>query len=113
MAFDTKTKEAIQTYVAAHIADEAWHLSFFGFIDDPALSKRLGEEFIATRYLYKLLEGMEADNWLLRSQIRLQVLSYASIYEASIHHILFDNLADEPKVIALTEYPKKIMIIYT
>jgi hypothetical protein len=114
VAFDTQTKETIQAYISAHLGDEAWHLSYFDFIDDAGLAKRLGEEFISTRHIYKLLEGLEATNWLLRSQIRLQVLSYASIYEAVLHHILFSNLASEPEVIALTEFPmKKIISIST
>lgn len=110
MAFDDQTKKKIDEYVSAHIADEAWHLAYFEFIDNRHLAQRLGEEFISTRYLYKLLEGLEADGWLLRSQIRLQVLSYASIYEAILHHILFDNLSAERQVIALTEFPMKKQI---
>jgi hypothetical protein len=107
MALDNETKQKIQGYVSAHIGDEAWHLAYFRFVDNARLAQRLGEELISTRYLYKLLEGLEADGWLLRSQIRLQVLSYASIYEAVLHHILFDNLSAEPQVIALTEFPMK------
>ena len=69
MAFDEETKRHIDEYVRAHIADEAWHLSYFDFIDDADLAKRLGEEYLSTRYLYKILEGLGADGWLLRSQI--------------------------------------------
>ena len=110
MAFDPEIKQQITDYVSAHVADEAWHLSYFDFVGNMSLAKRLGEEFISTRYIYKLLEGLEADDWLLRSQIRLQVLSYASIYEAVLHHLLFDTLANEPQVIALTEFPTKKQI---
>lgn len=110
MAFDPTVKKQIADYVGAHVADEAWHVSHFDFIRDVSLAKRLGEEFISTRYIYKILEGLEAQDWLLRSQIRLQVLSYASIYEAVLHHILFDTLATEPPVIALTEFPMKKQI---
>jgi hypothetical protein len=35
------------------------------------------------------------------------VLSYASIYEAVIHHILFERLPDRPEVQKLTEFPTK------
>jgi hypothetical protein len=110
MAFETEIRDAIETYVQAHIADANWHVSYFDFIDDSALAKRLGEEFISSRYIYKLLEGMEAKEWLLRAQIRMQVLSYASIYEAVLHHILFGNLATTPEVIRLTEFPMKKQI---
>jgi hypothetical protein len=37
----------------------------------------------------------------------MQVLSYASIYEAVLHHFLFDVLSTEPRVLALTEFPTK------
>jgi len=107
MAFEAAVKDQINAYINAHMADEAWHLTYFDFIKEPTLEKRLGEEFISTRYIYKLLEGLVADDWLLRAQIRLQVISYASIYEAVIHHILFDRLRAEPGVIALTEFPMK------
>lgn len=107
MAFEATVKDQITEYIGAHIADEAWHITYFDFVKEPALEKRLGEEFISTRYIYKLLEGLEADDWLLRAQIRLQVMSYASIYEAVIHHVLFDRLSAEPSVISLTEFPMK------
>lgn len=110
MAFEQAVKDQISQYIGAHIADEAWHVSYFDFIGEPHLAKRLGEEFISIRYVYKLLEGLEANEWLLRAQIRMQVLSYASIYEAVIHHILFDVLAAQPQVVALTEFPTKKQI---
>lgn len=107
MAFDATTKQQVDQYARAHLADEPWHLAYFDFIGDQKLAARLGEEFMSARYIYKVLEGLEADSWLLRAQIRLQVLSYASIFEASLHHILFVDLADEPEVIALTEFATK------
>lgn len=110
MAFDAETKNTINAYISAHVADEAWHVAYFDFIANAALAQRLGEEFISTRYIYKLLEGLEANDWMLRSQIRLQVLSYASIYEAVLHHLLFDCLGTEPQVVALTEFPTKKQI---
>jgi hypothetical protein len=110
MAFDPAVKTQIADYLGAHLADEAWHMSYFEFVGNTSLAKRLGEEFISTRYIYKLLEGLEAQDWLLRSQIRLQVLSYASIYEAVLHHILFETMAAEAPVIALTEFPMKKLV---
>jgi hypothetical protein len=107
MAFEAAVKDQIKAYIGAHVADEDWHIAYFDFVKEPTLEKRLGEEFISTRYIYKLLEGLGADEWLLRAQIRLQVMSYASIYEAVIHHILFDRLNTEPAVISLTEFPMK------
>lgn len=107
MAFLDETKTAVEAYINGHLADWNWHKDRFDFISDSTLRDRLADEFISTRYVYKLLEGMAADAWLLRAQIRLQVLSYASIYEAVIHHILFDNLSGNPDVQALTEFKMK------
>lgn len=110
MAFDQNIREAVDEYVRNHIASEDWHASYFDFIDDRELSSRLSDEFLSTRYIYKLLEGLEADSWLLRAQIRLQVLSYASIYEAVLHHLLFTTLRSDARVVALTEFPMKKQI---
>lgn len=107
MAFAEEIKKSVDEYARKHIADEDWHKSFFNFIDDGKLAIRLGEEFLAARYIYKLLEGLEADNWLKRAQIRLQILSYASIYEAALHHILFVNEYDNQNVVALTKSTAK------
>ena len=43
MAFDEQTKKQVEVYVRAHIRDDAWHLSYFDFIDNAHLAKRLGE----------------------------------------------------------------------
>jgi hypothetical protein len=110
MAFDAETKEKVSHYITAHIGTEAWHFAYFDFLGDKALAQRLGEEFISIRHVYKYCEGMEAQGWLQRAQVRLQVLCYASIYEAAIHHILFVDLSADPAVTALTEFPTKKQI---
>ncbi|HHL1853731.1 TPA: hypothetical protein ACQ2H5_003496, partial [Klebsiella pneumoniae] len=92
MAFTDETITAIQSYLDAHLGGWDWHKQRFDFISDETLQSRLADEFISTRYIYKILEGMNADEWLLRAQIRLQVLAYASIYEAVLHHILFTEM---------------------
>jgi len=110
MAFDVETKDTVSHYINAHLGDESWHLAYFDFLTDKSLAQRLGEEFISTRHTYKYFEGMGAQGWLQRAQVRLQVLCYASIYEAVLHHVLFDDLAENPSVIALTEFPTKKQI---
>lgn len=110
MAFDADVKRAVDEYTWGHLPPEAWHLSYFDFISDVHLARRLGEEFMSARVIYKMLEGLGADDWLQRTQVRSQILSYASIYEASIHHILFVDLATEEEVLALTEFPMKKQI---
>ncbi|MDQ0802189.1 hypothetical protein [Arthrobacter sp. SLBN-112] len=112
MVFSNDVKTAIEEYVNVHIGDESWHADYFSFVSDSTLAARLGEEFNSARYIYKMLEGVGANDWLQRAQIRIQVLQYASIYEAVLHHILFEDLATDPAVVALTEFPtnKKISI---
>ncbi|EKO3439090.1 hypothetical protein QXB69_002569 [Vibrio fluvialis] len=112
MAFEESLKNSIDTYVNGHLASRDWHLERFDFIRDVELKERLADEFISARYIYKLLEGMAADGWLLRAQIRIQVLSYASIYEAVLHHLLFEIGKSLPEVKKLREYKanKKISI---
>jgi hypothetical protein len=110
MTFDAKIKSAIENYAGAHIADVNWHINFFSFIRHQKLATRLGEEFYSARILYKIMTGLEAKDWMLRAQIRNQIFSYASIYEAVIHHLLFTILATEPRVISLTEFVTKKLI---
>lgn len=57
------------------------------------------------RYLYKLLEGVHLDEqWAVSAQARLQVLQYASIYEACLHHVLFELSRHDPRVQQLGKY---------
>jgi hypothetical protein len=110
MTFSAEVKDAVNKYAAAHIGSLDWHVDFFAFIADDKLAKRLGEEFYSARVLYKIMTGLEAKDWMLRAQIRNQIFSYASIYEAVIHHLLFDMLSTNPRVVALTKFPTRKLI---
>lgn len=101
MPLDAKIQQQVLDYVKVHIADEQWHKDFFDFLDDAELEQRLAEEFQSARFIYKLLEGIGADEWLLRAQVRIQVLSYASIYEATLHHLLFTEFPNSAPVLSL------------
>jgi len=112
MPFSPQTKNEIESYITNHLPDEDWFENYFDYIQDPVLSARLAEEFKAIRYIYKFFEGIQADDWLLNAQIRIQIIYYASIYEAVIHHILFSLLPTRPEVLALfeTKMYKKISV---
>ncbi|MFC6860383.1 hypothetical protein [Zunongwangia atlantica] len=112
MPFQEEIKQEIQEYITKHLPEENWFEGFFDFIDDDKLRERLSEEFKAIRYIYKFFEGIQADDWLKNAQIRIQIFYYASIYEAIIHHILFELLANEPEVRKLfeTKTYKKISV---
>jgi len=42
---------------------------------------------------------MQADELLKNAQIRIQIIYYASIYEAKIHYVLFDLFPTNPLVL--------------
>ncbi|MBM7331730.1 hypothetical protein JS562_54165 [Agrobacterium sp. S2] len=106
MPFDQALRSRVDDYATAHLpGDLTWHTRFFDFLHcDPTLERKLGEMFYSTRYLYKILEGLAPgdEDWALETEVRLQVLNYASIYEACLHHLLFEEASSEPEVLQLT-----------
>ena len=87
MPFPEPLAEEVDRYARSDLAgDLNWHIEKFSFLaGDVALQRRVGEEFFTARYLYKLLEGLHlSDQWAVAAQARLQVLQYASIYEACL-----------------------------
>jgi len=110
MSLEQPIQEKIHEYVRAHLPQDEWYSSYFDFVTDAGLRKRLAEEFKAARSVYKLFRGIDASDWWLRAQVRIQILQYASIYEAVIHHVLFDRLGEEESVRRLVEYPRLVRI---
>lgn len=109
MPFDQTTQQTVDSYARQDLAgDLNYHIEFFSFLSsDPELMRRVGEEFYSARYIYKLLEGLRIeDTWARRAQIQLQVQQYASIYEACLHHLLFERCKDRAEVQALLRIPK-------
>jgi hypothetical protein len=104
MAFAEPVRKAVEEYVENHLPDDKFYQEYFWFISDSNLRGRVEEEFRSARYIYKMLEGMQAKDWLLTAQVRIQILMYASIYEAVIHRVLFREYADSPEVKALVSY---------
>ena len=97
MPLTKEIKDAIYDYCNNHLAREAWYNEEFEFIKDQALRKRLVEEFKAIRFAYKLYEGIEARDENLIFEIRHQIFSYATIYEAVIHSVLYTYYKDTPE----------------
>jgi len=107
MPFDETTRQSVLTYITKCLGSEEWHRDYFDFIEDNDIAQRLSEEFLSIRYVYKFFEGIRADGWLRREQIRIQIISYASIYEAVLHYILFVVLKDNENVKSLKEFSTK------
>lgn len=90
MPFDDAVKNSIITYCTRDLPDDRWYEDSFDFVKNPALKARLISEFKNARFIYKVFEGLAATDELLLAEVRMQVLMYASIYEATLHYVLFD-----------------------
>lgn len=91
MAFNSELKKAVEDYINKHHPNQEWWEQYFDsvFVSDPELSNRLVQEMMSIRTVYQLLEGLRAKNELLRAQTKIQIITYASVYEAVLHHIIF------------------------
>lgn len=107
MPFPEEIQKTINEYVARYTGDTSFYAGYFWFISDNDLRERLEDEFKSVRYIYKILEGMQAKDWLLTAQIRIQILLYASIYEAVLHHVLLQDYSETAQVKQLTTYEKR------
>lgn len=112
MPFTKEIKDGICTYCNNHLADDNWYDAQFDFIKNNKMRKRLIDEFKAIRFAYKLYEGIEAENENLLFEVRNQILSYATIYEAVIHYVLYTYYAETREFYEMTHHiiPKKISI---
>lgn len=97
MPLPNDIKAAVYQYCNNHLADETWYNGEFEFIEDQALRRRLVEEFKGIRFAYKLYEGIEAKDENLIFEIRHQIFSYATIYEAVIHSVLYTYYKNTPE----------------
>lgn len=88
MPLEKEIIEEIKKYCESHLPENNWYENEFNFISDDNLRKRIIQEFKAIRFAYKLYEGIQAKEENLIFQVRNQILSYASIYEAIVEHVL-------------------------
>lgn len=99
MPFQNKVQEEIRKYVYGHLPEDNWYDEhFYPFIQDVLLRNRLIVEFKNARVIYKIFEGIQAENELLLAQIKTQVIMYVSIQEAVINYVLFELLKDTAPV---------------
>lgn len=113
MAFEKEIIEKIDKYCMRDLPDNDWYNNEFNFIKDKELKERIITEFKNARYIYKFFEGISAENELRLAEVRLQILMYASIYEAIIHYVLFDEYykeSDNVKALLTQKVTKKISI---
>ncbi len=112
MAFPNKVKEEIREYVYGHLPDESWYdQHFYPFIKNTSLRDRLIVEFKNARVIYKIFEGIQAENELLLAQIKTQVIMYVSIQEAAINYVIFELLKDTMPVQSILFQDRLIQIM--
>lgn len=113
MSFEKTLKDSILSYCTHDLPDDAWYKSAFAFIKDEKLKNRLIAEFKNARFIYKVFEGLSVKDELLLAEVRMQILMYASIYEAIIHYVLFDEYyqnTQEVKDLLIHKVTKRIDI---
>lgn len=95
MPFEKEIVTYITEYCQRDLPRDQWYENEFNFVKNDNLRRRIITEFRNAREIYKIFEGMGAKDELLLAEVRLQVLMYASIYEAVIHYVLFDEYYKE------------------
>ncbi|MGP0689599.1 hypothetical protein ACW5UC_23930 [Priestia aryabhattai] len=113
MPFSKDLQTNIRDYIYGHLPSIDWYnKNFYTFIKDNDLRDRLIVEFKNGRVIYKIFEGLQAEDELLLAQIKTQVIMYVSIQEAVINYILFDLFKDKGPVqdLLYQERPIQIMI---
>ena len=91
MPFEEEIRDNILAYCTRDLPNDRWYENAFDFVKDSSLNARLISEFKNARFIYKMFEGLAAEDELLLAEVKMQVLMYASIYEATIHYVLFDQ----------------------
>lgn len=91
MPFEKELKDSIISYCSRDLPKDEWYENAFDFVKDNTLRNRLISEFKNARFVYKFFEGISAEDELLLAEVKMQVLMYASVYEATIHYVLFDE----------------------
>ena len=93
MAFSEELKLKVNEYINKHHPNEEWWRQYFDtpFVADTDLANRLVQEMMAIRSIYQLLEGLRVENKLLRAQAKIQIITYASVYEAVLHCVIFQT----------------------
>lgn len=99
MPFEKEIKDSIISYCLRDLPKNEWYNNAFDFVKDNTLKNRLIAEFKNARFVYKIFEGMAAEDELLLAEVKMQVLMYASIYEAVIHYVLFDEYYKDSTIV--------------
>lgn len=80
MPFEKEIRDTILAYCMCDLPNDIWYENAFDFVKDSSLKARLISEFKNARFIYKMFEGLAAEDELLLAEVKMQVLMYASIH---------------------------------
>lgn len=105
MVFKKDLKENIKNYIDKHIEtkDELYNKHLFRFIKNKNNRDFAISQFYSTRYIYKFLEGIHAQNELLSAEAKIQVITYLSFIEYSCDQLMSNNFVDNHLVQKIIE----------
>jgi hypothetical protein len=66
---------------------------------------------LCARYTYKVFEGLAVTGWLAEHQVKLQLVAYASIFEACLRDVLFVQLGTHPSCLKALRQKKLVPIL--
>ena len=99
MPLQKEIRDSVSAYCKQDLpGDLQWHIDQFSFIGDAELKKRLGRAFYSARYISKLMEALQVDGDEIHPFVKFQIIQYASIYEAVIAHLLWNQFKAHPEV---------------
>jgi len=113
MPFPEDLAEKVNKYCSSHIPSNDWYNEkFFPFIQDEGIWNRLVIEHKNARFIYKVFEGLQAQNDQLLAQVKTQIIMFVSIQEEVVNYVLFNLFADNQEVqnLGQIEKLKKISI---
>lgn len=110
MPFEDQLRSKVINYCKADLPPRKNILELFSYIEDADLRNRIVSEYEGARFAYKLFEGIRATDDQMRFQVRSQLLSYASLYEASVEYVLFHYYEETEEVAQMGRYKSLIKI---
>jgi len=102
MPLSDSIRQEIHEYCVRDLqGDVQWHIDKFDFVESEELRNRLGRAFYSARYIYKLMEATFVKGDELHPFVKVQIIQYASIYEAVVTYLLWEKFNEHEEVIKL------------
>jgi len=94
LAFVTKHIEPDETPGEAMHSGYDWFYEYFSFIPEEQLRSQLAQAYYQSRYIHKLLVALKLDGQERFPFLLLQLLEYASLYEALTDYLIQSKYLD-------------------